>query len=122
MIVNGREVRFAYNMRAAKMIVDIAPERDLSRLGESLNGTWGNVIENQARFIIAMSTAYCMSSDHRAEEARPITMDELMDLDQDTFLALVTEAMQAMQAGGETHVRTKPAPRKKVGTQPENQS
>lgn len=31
MTVNGREVGLAYNMRAAKMIVDIAPERDLSR-------------------------------------------------------------------------------------------
>lgn len=122
MELNGREVGFMYSMRAAKMFADFCPERDFSRIGEALTGKYGNIVENQARFIIALSTAYCLSSDHRAEGMQPVGMDELLDLDQDTFQSLFLAAAQAMQAGNETHVQTKPAPRKKGTAQQENQS
>ena len=122
MELNGREINFAYNMRAAKMLVDISPERDLSRLGDALTGKYGNAIENQARLIVALSTAYCLSSDHKAEGLQPVTMDEVLDLDPETFRDLFMAASNAFVDGQKTNVRTKPVPRKKAGTQPENQS
>lgn len=122
MELNGREVGFMYSMRAAKLFADFCPDRDFSRIGEALTGKYGNIVDNQARFIIALSTAYAMSAEHRAEGCQPVTMDELLDLDQETFQALFLEAARALQAGRETHVQTKPAPRKKATAHPENQS
>lgn len=122
MTLNGREVHFLYSMRAAKMLADFCPERDFSRIGEALSGKYGNIIENQSRFIIALSTAYCKSADHRDEGETPVTMDELYDLDQVTFQAVFMAAAEAMNAGSQTHMETKPAPRKKGSARPESQS
>ena len=122
MELNGREIGFAYNMRAAKMLVDLAPDRDLTKIGDALTGKYGNIVDNQAKFIIALSAAYCMSAEHRAEGATPVTMDELLDMDQEEFQAVFLEASNAFIEGQKTNVNTKPAPRKKGTAQPENQS
>lgn len=122
MELNGREIGFAYNMRAAKMLVDLAPDRDLTKIGDALTGKCGNIIDNQAKFIIALSVAYSQSAEHRAEGATPVTMDELLDMDQEEFQAVFLEASNAFIEGQKTNVNTKPAPRKKGTAQPENQS
>lgn len=121
MELNGREIGFAYNMRAAKMLVDLAPDRDLTKIGDALTGKHGNIVDNQAKFIIALSAAYCMSAEHRAEGIAPITMDELLDMDQETFQAVFLESSNAFLDGQKTNVQTRPA-RKKASAQPENQS
>lgn len=117
MQLNGREVGFKYSMRAAKMFADFCPERDFSRIGEALSGKHGNIIDNQAAFIIALNTAYCRSAEHKDEGLTSITMDELLDLDQSAFQDLFLEAAQALQVDSETHVETRPAPRKKASAQ-----
>lgn len=122
MELNGREIGFAYNMRAAKMLVDLAPDRDLTKIGDALTGKHGNIVDNQAKFIIALSVAYSQSAEHRAEGATPVTMDELLDMDQEEFQAVFLEASNAFIEGQKTNVNTKPAPRKKGTAQPENQS
>lgn len=122
MELNGREIGFAYNMRAAKMLVDLAPDRDLTKIGDALTGKYGNIVDNQAKFIIALSVAYSQSAEHRAEGATPVTMDELLDMDQEEFQAVFLEASNAFIEGQKTNVNTKPAPRKKGTAQPENQS
>lgn len=122
MELNGRYVGFLYSMRAAKMFADFCPDRDFSRIGEALSGKHGNIIENQCAFIIALNTAFCRSQEHRDEGHTPITIDELLDLDQETFQSLFLAAAEAMGAGNKTHVETKPAPRKKVSAQPVEQS
>lgn len=122
MELNGRYVGFLYSMRAAKMFADFCPDRDFSRIGEALSGKHGNIIENQCAFIIALNTAFCRSQEHRDEGHTPITIDELLDLDQETFQGLFLAAAEAMGAGNQTHVETKPAPRKKVNARQENQS
>ena len=122
MELNGREVGFKYSMRAAKMFADFCPERNISRIGEALSGDYGNVIDNQAAFIIALNTAYCRSSDHKDEEQQMITIDELLDLDQDTFQEIFLAAADVMTEDKKTHIETKPAPRKKANAQPKEQS
>jgi len=122
MILNGREVNFKYSMRAAKAFADFCPERNFSRIGEALSGQYGNIIENQSNFIIALNRAYCMSMDHRDEDLQPITMDELLDLDQEVFQEVFLAAAACMQADRQTHVETRPAPRKKDSAQPGEQS
>ena len=122
MELNGREIGFKFTMRAFKMFADFCPERDFSRIGEALSGKYGNIIENQMAFIIALNTAYCRSAEHKDEGQTPITMDEIYDLDQETLQALFIEAAKAMQEGMQTHVETKPAPRKKASAQRVNQS
>lgn len=122
MQLNGREVGFKYSVRAIKMIVDFCPDRDMSKIEGALSGKYGNIIDNQAAFIVALNTAYCRSADHKDEGQTPITMDEIYDLDQETLQALFIEAAKAMQEGMQTHVETKPAPRKKASAQRVNQS
>ena len=72
MELNGREVGFKYSMRAAKMFADFCPERNISRIGEALSGEYGNVVDNQAAFIVALNTAYCRSADHRTKACRSL--------------------------------------------------
>lgn len=117
MELNGREIGFKFTMRAFKMFADFCPERDFSRIGEALSGKYGNIIENQMAFIIALNTAYCRSAEHKDEGLAPLTMDELLDLDQSAFQDLFLEAAQALQADEQTHVETRPAPRKKASAQ-----
>ncbi len=122
MDLNGREVKFAYNMRAAKLFADFCPDRDFSRIGEALSGKYGNIIENQAHFIIALSLGYCKSREHKDEGLEPITMDELLDLGQGEFQNLFLKAAECMREDKKTTIETKPAPRKKVSAQPVRQS
>jgi hypothetical protein len=122
MELNGREVGFKYSMRAAKMFADFCPERNFSRIGEALSGQYGNLIDNQAAFIVALNTAYCRSADHRDEGLQMITTEELLDLDQEEFQKLFLAAAECMTRDRKTHVETKPAPRKKGSAQPNKQS
>lgn len=122
MELNGREVGFKYSMRAAKMFADFCPERNISRIGEALSGAYGNVVDNQAAFIVALNTAFCKSADHRDEGLQLITVDELLDLDQDEFQKIFLAAADVMTEDKKTHVETKPAPRKKGSAQPREQS
>lgn len=122
MELNGREVNFKYSMRAAKMFADFCPDRDISRMGEALSGQFGNVVDNQASFIIALNQAYVKSLDHKDEDLDPITKDELYDLDQDTFQEIFLAAAAVMTEDKKVHVQTKPAPRKKGSAQQAKQS
>ena len=122
MELNGREVGFMYSMRAAKAFADFCPERNFSRIGEALSGQYGNIIDNQTNFILALNRAYCMSAEHKEEGQEPITVDELLDLDQETFQNVFLAAANAMTEDRKTHVEAKPAPRKKGHAQPGNQS
>lgn len=122
MELNNRIVKFTYNMRAAKMFADFCPDRDISRIAEALSGKYGNIIENQSHFIIALNLGYCKSRDHKDEDLEPITMDELLDLEQDEFQKVFLEAAKCMQDDKQTKMQTKPAPRKKVNPQQEKQS
>lgn len=119
MILNGREVNFAYTMRAAKALAEICPNRDMSLMGDALQGKFGNIVDNQTAFIIAMNQAYNKSSDHKDEEIKPITADELLDLSQDEFQEVFLDAAAAMDKDSKIHVETKPV--KKAGTQPKKQ-
>jgi hypothetical protein len=122
MELNGREVGFKYSMRAAKMFADFCPDRNISRIGEALSGESGNIVDNQAAFIVALNMAYCKSIDHRDEGLQPITVDELLDLEQDEFQDVFLAAAACMDKEKKTTVETKPAPRKKGNAQPKSQS
>lgn len=122
MELNGREVGFKYSMRAAKMFADFCPERNIGRIGEALSGEYGNVVDNQAAFIVALNTAYCRSADHKDEGLQIITVDELLDLEQDEFQEVFLKAAECFNQDKKTHVETKPAPRKKGSAQPREQS
>ena len=122
MELNGREVGFKYSMRAAKMFADFCPERNIARIGEALSGEYGNIVDNQSAFIVALNTAYCKSMDHRDEGLQLITIDELLDLEQDEFQEVFLAAAEAFSQDKKTHVETKPAPRKKGSAQPKEQS
>lgn len=122
MKLNGREVEFKYSMRAAKMFADFCPERNISRIGEALSGGYGNVVDNQAAFIVALNTAYCKSMDHRDEALTPITLDELLDLDQEEFQKIFLVAADCMKQDRKAKIETRPAPRKKGNAQLDDQS
>lgn len=116
MELNGREVGFAYTMRASKMFAEFCPNRDISKVGDTISGKYGNIIDNQVRFILALNQAYVKSAEHREEGQKPITEDELLDLDNDAFAKVFVEATQALNHDSETHIETKPT--KKVNARP----
>lgn len=120
MEVNGREVGFAYNMRALKLIAEICPNRDLSKINDVILGRVGNIIENQTKVILAMNQGYTRSNEHKAENQKPLSEDELLDMSQEQFNAVFTAASRCIIDESKTHVETKPT--KKAGTRQAKES
>jgi hypothetical protein len=107
-VINGREVGFAFNTRAVMLAADICPNRDINKIDMMIQGKVGNIIENQTRFILAMNKAYVLSSEHRGENQKPLTEDELLDMSPEEFMDVFTAAYTTRIKDGKTNIETKP--------------
>lgn len=108
MVINGREVGFAFNTRAVMLAADICPNRDINKIDMMIQGKVGNIVENQTRFILAMNKAYVLSSEHRGENQKPLTEDELLDMSPEEFMDVFTAAYTTRIKDGKTNIETKP--------------
>ena len=120
MKLNGREVHFKRTIWATNAITKMCPDGDLQRFNELFNGDTAEQILNMAAFIAIMSEGYekarafQASRSGEAYEEDPVTLDEIMALDDmDIFVELQNEAVKAWVDDGKVTVESEPVKTKK---------
>lgn len=103
MKVNGREVGFLKTVQAACEIGEICPDKDVSKIGVLFQSSVSTTeyMTVSAYFIECMSRGYemakkfSMSLEGKDYDPKPVTIEEAMTLDENTFSQLFVEATQA---------------------------
>ena len=120
MLVNGREVGFRRSVRASADLAEICPGKNIERFGELISGkdaTTATSVAALAALAAVISEAWCKHMTKMGEEApEPLTIDEILDLEEDEYNKVITEASNCFRKDGERTVEAKPAPKKKQGS------
>lgn len=97
MQVYGREVDFRFTVGASAQISDLCPDGDIERLGELLNGSYGQVSRDTAAIIVALSDGYEQNQrfEDPAYKPRPLSVEEIMSLRPAEFMELQQAALAA---------------------------
>ena len=118
MIINGKERGFLLTIGASAEISDLCPQGDLSRLGEVFSQSYAKQIRVTAKLIAAMSRGYENQRHYEdpSYEADPLTVDEIMTLDTNTFQELTHEVMQKFGADQKPTVEVEDKKKESSGT------
>lgn len=113
MKVNGREVHFMRTVLATCEVARRCKDGDIKNIGILFKGATDKIIVETAHFMAALSSGYEKSQKfaNPAYEEKPLTFEECMSLDEDTFMALFDEA-QKVWAGEKPTVETVPVKEK----------
>jgi hypothetical protein len=97
MQVYGREVGFRFTVGASAEISDLCPEGDIKRLGELLNGSYGQVSRDTAAIIVALSEGHerARRFEDPTYKPRPLSVEEIMSLSPAEFMDLQRAALAA---------------------------
>lgn len=98
-------------------LADLCPDGDLNRFAELFQGHMGNIQRNTAILIHLMNEGYEMSKkfEDPTYEPNPLTVDEILYLDDKTFTQLFEEATAVFMEDGKPSVETQPSKKKKKG-------
>lgn len=110
MQVYGREVGFRFTVGASAKISDLCPEGDIQRLGELLDGAYGQVSRDAAAIIVALSEGHEQAQrfEDPAYKPRPLSVEEIMSLRPAEFMELQKAALSAWAADKATTVEAEP--------------
>lgn len=110
MQVHGREVGFRFTVGASAKISDLCPDGDIIRLGEMLEGQYGQVTRDTAAIMAALSEGYeqARSFEEPGYKPRPITAEEVMSLTMSEFSALQQAALAAWTEDSKPTVEVEP--------------
>lgn len=97
MQIYGREVGFRFTVGASAKISDLCPDGDITRLGEVLEGQYGQITRDTAAIMVALSEGYeqARSFEVPGYKPNPLTADELFSLRPSEFNALQQAALSA---------------------------
>lgn len=104
MLIHGREIKFLRTVQAACDIADICPKGDMANIAELFKGTTKTRVTNMANIIHFLSVGYeeAKAFEEEGYKPNPITVKELMALDEDTFNILFAEATEAFYSDKQT--------------------
>ena len=104
MLIHGREIKFLRTVQAACDIADICPNGDMANIAELFKGTTKTRVTNMANIIHFLSVGYeeAKAFEEEGYKPNPITVKELMALDEDTFNILFAEATEAFYSDKQT--------------------
>ncbi len=104
MIVHGREIKFLRTVQAACEIADICPKGDMANLGKLFEGTTKNRITNMANIIHFLNEGYeeAKAFEEEGYKPNPISVKEIMLLDEESFNNLFVEATDAFYGDKQT--------------------
>lgn len=110
MQIYGREVGFRFTVGASAKISDLCPDGDITRLGEVLDGQYGQITRDTAAIMAALSEGYeqARSFEVPGHEPNPLTVDELFSLRPSEFNALQREALASWAEGRKPTVEVEP--------------
>lgn len=97
MKIRGREIGFLRTVKTACEIAKMCPDENLNRFGELFSGTVVSINETGAILIHLMNEGYEMNKhfDDPSYKPNPISVEEVMYLDDDTFQQLFMEMIRA---------------------------
>ncbi len=104
MIIHGREIKFLRTVQAACDIADICPKGDMANIADLFKGTTKTRITNMANIICFLNEGYeeAKAFEEEGYKPNPITVKEVMLLDEETFNSLFVEATEAFYADKQT--------------------
>lgn len=110
MQIYGREVGFRFTVGASAKISDLCPDGDITRLGEVLEGQYGQVTRDTAAIMAALSEGYEQARSFEApgHKPDPLTVDELFSLRPSEFNALQQAALAAWTEDSKPTVEVEP--------------
>ena len=99
MKLKGREIGFLRTVKTTCDIEDLCPGNDINRFNELMSGNVKTINTTVAKLIHLMNEGYEMNKAFNEDgyEAKPLTVEEIMYLDQDTFQKLADDMMKAFQ-------------------------
>ena len=97
MKIRGREIGFLRTVQTACDIAKLCPDNDLMKMDALFSGSIDTINENGAKIIHFMNKGYEMSKhfDDPSYKPNPISVEEIMYLDDATYQKLFTEMMKA---------------------------
>lgn len=97
MQVYGREVGFRFTVGASAQIADLCPDGDIERLGDLLNGSYGQVSRDTAAIIVALSEGHEQARrfEDPTHKPRPLSVEEIMSLSPADYMDLQRAALAA---------------------------
>ena len=120
MEINGREIKFKRTIWATLAIGALCPDNDIEKLDSVLRENFVDGNMAAAQFCCILSEGYERQKAFEASRAgktyemNPLTMDEIMNLeDFDTFQNLFIAAVGVWKTDAQPTVETQPAPSKK---------
>ena len=114
MIVNGREINFLRTVKGTSEIAKLCPNNDIERLGELFDGDLPQTLETGAKIIHFLNEGYEMNRHFmdRTYKPNPISVEEILYLDDSTFTKLMQTAMNGLGNGAETSVEVQESKKK----------
>ena len=114
MQIYGREVGFRFTVGASAKISDLCPDGDITRLGEVLEGQYGQVTRDTAAIMAALSEGYeqALSFEAPGHKPDPLTVDELFSLRPSAFSALQQAALASWAEDSKPTVEVEPKKKK----------
>lgn len=108
MKVRGRDVNFLRTVKTTVDLADLCPNRDLSKIDVIFQENVADAQLNAAKLIHIMAEGYEMNKhfDDPTYKPNPISVEEILYLDNDTFSKLLEKAMHAFEKGAERMVET----------------
>lgn len=109
MEIRGREIGFRRTVLATCELADISPNKDVNKFDKLLNSKEYAVQQKAAAaFIVALSKGFEMARtfDEPGYKANPLTVDEVLCLDDETFTALFVEALKVWTGDATLTVET----------------
>lgn len=110
MQIYGREVGFRFTVGASAKISDLCPDGDITRLGEVLEGQYGQVPRDTAAIMAALSEGYeqARSFEVPGYKPQPLTMEEVLTLRMGEFAQLQQAALTAWAEDSKPTVEVEP--------------
>lgn len=118
MIIHGKERGFRFTIRASIEMAELCPDKDISRMGELLDGkSFQEMALQVAKLAIIMNKAdeEAVAYEGTRERIEPITEDEMMTLTTEEFTAVQQEIFKAY--GADTTRTVEVEPSKKNGAE-----
>lgn len=116
MIVHGKERGFTLTVRASMELAELCPEKDLTRIGEAMKGTYQETLGFVAKFICLMNKGYEENKGYEdpAYKPDPLTEDEVFCLPMGVLYKVRDAAMEAFSADTTPSVEVEPEKKEKA--------
>lgn len=114
MKIFGQDYEFRLTVSASTRIAELCPDKDLTRMGEIMSGTFSQMMNAAAELIVAMAEGYdryALRNGIKVEHD-PLTKEMLFDLTTEEFKAIQLEAMKAFRGDIKPTVEVAPGKKK----------